>query len=65
MQVEFDDKNAVFTTPVYKMVCRLIEGVYPAYNAVIPQGSPYKVMVDRVEFFNTLGRVSLFPNQGN
>ncbi|MGV8828604.1 MAG: DNA polymerase III subunit beta [Breznakibacter sp.] len=64
VQVEFDDKNAVFTTPVYKMVCRLIEGVYPAYNAVIPQGSPYKVMVDRVEFFNTLGRVSLFSNQG-
>ena len=64
VQVEFDDKNAVFTTPVYKMVCRLIEGIYPAYNAVIPQGSPYKVMVDRVEFFNTLGRVSLFSNQG-
>ncbi len=64
VQVEFDDKYAIFTTSVYKMVCRLIEGVYPAYNAVIPQGSPYKVTVDRVEFFNTLGRVSLFSNQG-
>lgn len=62
--VEYDDVNAIFTTPVYKMVCRLIEGVYPAYSTVIPTSSLYKVMVDRVEFYNTLGRVSLFSNAG-
>ncbi len=64
ISIAFDDKNAMFTTPLYTMVCRLIEGSYPAYSAVIPQDNPNKISVDRVEFYNTLGRVSLFSNQG-
>ncbi len=63
--IEFDDKNAVFTLPNYKMICRLVEGNYPAYGAVIPQDNPNKVIIDRVDFYNTLGRVSLFSNQAN
>ncbi|TAJ11415.1 DNA polymerase III subunit beta [Marinilabiliaceae bacterium JC017] len=63
--IEFDDRNSIFILPNYKMVCRLVEGNYPSYNAVIPQVSPNKVIIDRVEFFNTLGRVSLFSNQAS
>jgi len=65
VSIEFDDKNAFFTLPNYKLVCRLVEGNYPSYNAVIPQDNPYKVIIDRVEFYNTLGRVSLFSNQAS
>ncbi|MBN2744187.1 MAG: DNA polymerase III subunit beta [Marinilabiliaceae bacterium] len=61
--IQFDKKNAYFTLPNYKLICRLVEGNYPSYNAVIPQDSPYQVTVDRVEFYNTLGRVSLFSSQ--
>ncbi len=63
--IEFDDKNAIFTLHNYKLVCRLVEGNYPTYSAVIPQDNPNKVIIDRVEFNNTLGRVSLFSNQAN
>jgi len=63
--IEFDDKNAFFTLPNYKLVCRLVEGNYPSYNAVIPQDNPYKVIIDRNEFNNTLGRVSIFSNQAS
>ncbi len=63
--IEFDDKNAIFTLHNYKLVCRLVEGNYPSYSAVIPQDNPNKVIIDRVEFNNTLGRVSLFSNQAN
>ncbi len=63
--IEFDDKNAFFTLPNYKLVCRLVEGNYPSYNAVIPQDNPYKVIIDRSEFHNTLGRVSIFSNQAS
>ena len=63
--IQFDDKNAFFTLPNYKLVCRLVEGNYPSYNAVIPQNNPNKVIVDRVELYNTLGRVSLFSNQAS
>ena len=65
VSIEFDDKNAFFTLPNYKLVCRLVEGNYPSYNAVIPQDNPYKVIIDRVEFYNTLSRVSLFSNQAS
>ncbi|EJW99042.1 DNA polymerase III subunit beta [gut metagenome] len=47
------------------MVCRLIEGRYPKYNAVIPSNNPYKVTIDRLLFLNALKRVSVFSNQAS
>jgi DNA polymerase-3 subunit beta len=63
--VEFDDKNAFFVLSNYKVVCRLVEGNYPNYNSVIPKNNPRKITIDRVEFFNTLKRVSVFSNQAS
>lgn len=63
--VEFDDKNAFFILSDYKVVCRLVEGNYPNYNSVIPKNNPRKITIDRVEFFNTLKRVSVFSNQAS
>ena len=63
--VEFDDKNAFFTLADYKVVCRLVEGNYPNYNSVIPRNNPRKITIDRVEFYNTLKRVSVFSNQAS
>lgn len=64
-KVEFDNKNAFFNLNDYKVVCRLVEGNYPNYNSVIPKNNPRKVTVDRVEFYNTLKRVSVFSNQAS
>ena len=63
--VEFDDKNAFFNLNDYKVVCRLVEGNYPNYNSVIPKNNPRKLTIDRVEFYNTLKRVSVFSNQAS
>lgn len=63
--VEFDDKNAFFSLSDYKVVCRLVEGNYPNYNSVIPKNNSSKVTIDRVEFYNTLKRVSVFSNQAS
>jgi len=63
--VEFDDKNAFFMLSDYKVVCRLVEGNYPNYNSVIPKNNPRKITIDRVEFYNTLKRVSVFSNQAS
>src|SRR4030066_1676090 len=62
---EFDDKNAFFNLNDYKVVCRLVEGNYPNYNSVIPKNNPRKITIDRVEFYNTLKRVSVFSNQAS
>ncbi len=63
--VEFDDKNAFFNLNNYKVVCRLVEGNYPNYNSVIPKNNPRKITIDRLEFYNTLKRVSVFSNQAS
>ena len=63
--LEFDDKNASFTLTNYRLVCRLVEGNYPSYNSVIPTDNPYKMSIDRLAFYNTLRRVSVFSNQAS
>lgn len=65
VKVEFDRKNAIITMPRHTVVCRLIEGNYPNYNAVIPKDNPNKVLVDRAELVNTIKRVSVCSNQAN
>lgn len=61
--VSFDDNNVLFILSNYQMFCRLVEGRFPNYNAVIPQNNPYRVIVDRISFLNTLKRVAIFANQ--
>lgn len=63
--VEFDDKNAHFTLEHYTLVCRLVEGVYPNYNSVIPSNNPNQMTIDRLDFYNSLRRVAPFTNQAS
>ena len=62
VEVTFDAKNVTFQLKNFKLVCRLIEGNYPNYNAVIPAVNPNKVLVDRVEFLNGIKRVAVCSN---
>jgi DNA polymerase-3 subunit beta len=63
VKVSFDKKNVVFNLSGSTLVCRLIEGVYPNYNAVIPTANPNKVIVDRVGLLNAIKRVAVCSNQ--
>ncbi|MCF8358622.1 MAG: DNA polymerase III subunit beta [Prolixibacteraceae bacterium] len=65
VKLEFDEKNAVFNLTNYMVICRLVEGKYPSYNSVIPTNNPNKLLVDRLELYNTLRRVSVFSNQAS
>jgi DNA polymerase III subunit beta len=65
VKLEFDEKNAVFTMSKYRIICRLLEGNYPSYNSVIPANNPNKMVIDRLSFYNTLRRVSVFSNQAS
>ncbi len=62
IKVEFDKKNVVFHLSRYVLTCRLIEGSYPNYSAVIPNNNPNKVIVDRVELMNSIRRVAVCSN---
>ena len=62
IKVAFDAKNVVFNLKSYMLVCRLIEGNYPNYNAVIPTNNSNKVLIDRVELVNGIRRVAVCSN---
>ncbi len=62
VEIQFDSKSVMIQLSSYTMVCRLIEGNYPNYNAVIPSNNPNKVLVDRVEFLNSIKRVAVCSN---
>ena len=63
VKVEYDAKNAIFSFDNFKLICRLVDGKYPNYEAVIPKNNPNILTVDRVQLLNKIRRVSFFANQ--
>jgi len=63
VKLEYNDSNAVFTFNDTILVCRLIDGKYPNYEAVIPKENPNVLMIDRLQFLSSIKRVSIFANK--
>ena len=61
--IEYNDSNATFTFDSYILRCRLIDGKYPNYEAVIPKENPNKLMINRVLLLNSVRRVAIFSNK--
>lgn len=61
--IEYNDSNAKFTFENTELICRLIDGKYPNYEAVIPKENPNKLTIDRTQFLNSVKRVSIFSNK--
>lgn len=63
IQIEYTSSNAIFSFENTKLICRLIDGKYPNYDAVIPQESPNVLTIDRNQILGSLKRVSIFANK--
>lgn len=63
VMIEYNESNAKFTFDKTEMICRLIDGKYPNYEAVIPKENPNKLTIDRNQFLNSVRRVSIFSNK--
>lgn len=63
VKVEYNDNNARFTFDHVTLSCRLIEGKYPNYEAVIPRENPFKLTADRLDLLGSIKRVSIFANK--
>ena len=61
--IEYNDTNAKFSFGNSKLICRLIDGKYPNYEAVIPKENPNKLTLDRNSFYNSVRRVSIFSSK--
>lgn len=63
--IRYDDRNAEVVYEEGMLICRLIEGRYPNYNSVIPQGNPNQLTVDRQQLLAALRRVQPFSNDSS
>ena len=63
--IRFDDRNAEIIFTDTMLSCRLIEGRYPNYNSVIPDGNPYELTVDRKGLLGALRRVLPFASESS
>jgi DNA polymerase III subunit beta len=63
VSIEYNRTNAFFSFQNVHLVCRLIDGKYPNYDAVIPTENPNKLTIDRNALLTTIRRVAIFANQ--
>jgi DNA polymerase III subunit beta len=61
--IEYNKTNAFFSFNNIHLICRLIDGKYPNYEAVIPKENPNKLTIDRHALLTSIRRVSIFANQ--
>ena len=61
--MEYNESNARFSFENMELICRLVDGKYPNYEAVIPKENPNRLTIDRNLFLNSIKRVSIFSNK--
>ncbi len=65
VKIVFDNRNAYFEFNSFILICRLVEGNYPAYKSVIPKNNTNKLTISRQEFLNATKRVAVCSNQAS
>ena len=63
VKLEFNDTNALFSFENIIIICRLVDGKYPNYEAVIPKENPNKLTIETAELLSSIKRVSIYANK--
>ncbi len=63
LTIEYNESNAKFQFNNNVLTCRLIDGKFPNYEAVIPKENPNVLTINREVFLNSVRRVSIFSNK--
>ena len=63
LKIEYNETNAMFTFDSTKIICRLIDGKYPNYEAVIPKENPNKLTISTSDILGSIKRVSIYANK--
>ena len=63
VKIEYNESNAKFSFDNSELICRLIDGKYPNYEAVIPRENPNKLSISRGQFLSSVRRVAIFSNK--
>ncbi|QBO58980.1 DNA polymerase III subunit beta [Chryseobacterium gotjawalense] len=63
VSIEFNENMAKFTFGNNIWICRLIDGKYPNYSAVIPKENPNVLTINRSLLLNSIRRASIMSNK--
>lgn len=63
VKLEFNDTNALFSFKNNTIICRLIDGKYPNYDAVIPKENTNKLIIETASLLSSIKRVSIYANK--
>lgn len=63
VNIEYNDTNAAFKFENISLICRLIDGKYPNYEAVIPKENPNVLSISRTALLGSIKRVSIFSSK--
>jgi DNA polymerase-3 subunit beta len=61
--LDFNDTNALFSFENNTIICRLIDGKYPNYDAVIPKENPNKLTIETSLLLSSIKRISIYANK--
>ena len=63
VKVFYNKTNAIFSFLNFTLICRLIDGKFPSYGAVIPKENPNILEIDRNQLLNSTKRASIFSSK--
>lgn len=63
VKLDYNKTNIFLTFDNFHVICRLIDGRYPNYEAAIPKENPNRMTIDRLSFLGALRRVKIFANE--
>lgn len=61
--IEYNEANAKFIFEEFTLICRLIDGKFPKFEAVIPSDNNNDVVIDRSSLLSSVRRVSILSNK--
>jgi DNA polymerase-3 subunit beta len=63
LNISYNASHLFVQNDKIRLSCRLIEGKFPPYKAVIPVDNPFQLLINRTELMSSLRRVSIFANK--
>lgn len=65
VKISFGENQVVFELPGTRLISRLIEGQFPNYKQVIPQGCKTKIKIKTRQLLEAVERASLLAKEGS
>lgn len=63
VDLQYNETNLFIAFENISLICRLIDQKFPDYRAVMPSNNPNSMSINRLDFLNSLRRISIYSNK--